>query len=329
MFAKTLLLLGLMGACILPACPVSAQDADVPGSHDHPMISRYPGSVIVLYGPGKFDEYVLPLGGQSEDGESLRDSRNLEGKVTRIQYGGIPLERSFLEVFRNYETALKQAGFEILFSAKGEDALGLYFPGFVFGDINAGLPEGNRIDDCCHDCRYLSARLARPQDDVYVSLLVGRDGWQGDQEYPLVQLDVIEIEPMESGQIMVNLGADALAESIAKGGHVAVYGIVFDSGSATLRPESNTRLSEIVKLLERDPDLRLYVVGHTDNVGGFESNMQLSEDRASAVVSALTSTYGVDGSRLEAHGVGPLVPVASNADEAGRQRNRRVELVAQ
>jgi len=321
---KRLLLMGLMGACVLLACPVSAQEADVPGSEDHPMISRYPGSVIVLYGPGKYDEYVLPLGGQAEDGESFENSRNLEGNVTRIQYGGIPSERSLLEVFRNYESALKQAGFEILFSAKGEDELGFYFPEFVFHDVNGGLPEGSHIDGVCRDSRYLSARLAHSDGDVYVSLLVGRDDWQSDQEYPLVQLDIIEIEPMESGL----LSADALAESIAKGGHVAVYGIVFDSGSASLRPESDTLLSEIAKLLERDPDLSLYVVGHTDNVGGFESNMQLSEDRASAVVSALTSTYGVNVSRLEAHGVGPLVPVATNADDVGRQRNRRVELVA-
>ena len=329
MAARTLLLTSLTALCILLAGPASAQEEDVPGSADHPMLSRFPGSAIGVYVPSRFDEYVLPLGGQSEDGSSFVESLDLEGRVTRIQYFGIPADRSMLEVFRNYESALKQAGFDILFSGKGKDELGEYFPGFLYSDVNGGLPDGNRLSSVCRDSRYLSARLAGPAGDVYVSLLVSVDSWREDQQYPLVQLDVIEIEPMEMGQITVSLDAAALSDGISKGGHIAVYGIVFDSGSATLRPESDALLGEIVKLLEREPDLNLCVVGHTDNVGHLESNMQLSENRASAVVSALVSTYGVDASRLAAHGVGPLVPVASNADEAGRQRNRRVELVEQ
>ena len=112
-------------------------------------------------------------------------------------------------------------------------------------------------------------------------------------------------------------------------GKAAVYGIYFDTGKAEIKPESEPALKEIAKLLQADPKLKLYVVGHTDNSGGLDYNMKLSKDRADAVVKALTGKYGIAASRLSAFGVGPLAPVASNQTEEGRAKNRRVELVAQ
>lgn len=123
--------------------------------------------------------------------------------------------------------------------------------------------------------------------------------------------------------------ADIFLKTIRDTGHVAVYGIHFDTGLAVLKPESAAALAEISKLLQADPQLKVHVVGHTDNVGGMEKNMKLSQDRAEAVVAALTRDYGVAAARLRPSGVGPLVPVATNRDEAGRAKNRRVELVEQ
>jgi outer membrane protein OmpA-like peptidoglycan-associated protein len=75
--------------------------------------------------------------------------------------------------------------------------------------------------------------------------------------------------------------------------------------------------------------LKLHVVGHTDNQGGLDHNLALSKQRADAVTAALTATYGIAAVRLTANGVAYLAPVASNAAEAGRAKNRRVELVPQ
>jgi OOP family OmpA-OmpF porin len=75
--------------------------------------------------------------------------------------------------------------------------------------------------------------------------------------------------------------------------------------------------------------LRLFVVGHTDNVGVLEGNMKLSQDRAQSVVQAIIRTHGVEAARLRAYGDGPYAPVASNDSEAGRVKSRRVELVKQ
>ncbi len=118
-----------------------------------------------------------------------------------------------------------------------------------------------------------------------------------------------------------------LAGDIGRTGHAAVYGIYFDTGRADIKPESEATLKEIAKLLQQEPTLRLYVVGHTDSTGDFAANMDLSKRRADAVVKALTGPRGVAEDRLQAFGSGPLAPVASNRTEEGRAKNRRVELV--
>ena len=127
----------------------------------------------------------------------------------------------------------------------------------------------------------------------------------------------------------VTADAAALAGGLGASGHVAVEGIFFDTGKAVVKPESRPALEQVAALLQQDPALRLWVVGHTDSVGGAADNLALSEARARAVVLELTSTHGVAAGRLEGRGVGPFAPVASNQDEAGRARNRRVELVKQ
>jgi outer membrane protein OmpA-like peptidoglycan-associated protein len=123
--------------------------------------------------------------------------------------------------------------------------------------------------------------------------------------------------------------ASLMADSIGETGKVAVYEIFFDFNKADIKPESEPALREIAKLLSEKKTMRLHVVGHTDNVGGYDYNMKLSQARADAVVQALVTKHKVDGTRLKAAGVGPLSPVASNRTEDGKAKNRRVELVEQ
>ncbi len=139
-------------------------------------------------------------------------------------------------------------------------------------------------------------------------------------------LYIVEKKAMDQ-DIVAN--AKAFSDDIKATGHTAVYGIYFDTGKSVIKPESEGALGEIAKLLKNDPGLKVHVVGHTDNVGGIEVNMKLSQDRANAVVQALVGKHGIAGTRLRANGVGPLAPVASNDTEEGKQKNRRVELVKQ
>jgi len=128
---------------------------------------------------------------------------------------------------------------------------------------------------------------------------------------------------------MVTVDAAAMAKDIAATGRVALYGIYFDTDKADIKPESEPTLEEIATLLKQDPKLKLYVVGHTDNVGGYDYNTKLSQRRAASVVNTLTTKHGIQAVRLTAAGVGLLAPVAPNDTEEGRAKNRRVELVKQ
>ena len=141
-----------------------------------------------------------------------------------------------------------------------------------------------------------------------------------------IWLRIIEKKAMEQ---YIVADAASLGKDIRTTGHVAVYGINFDTGKSTIKPESAKTISEVAKVLSDDPALNIFLVGHTDNVGSIESNMKLSQNRAEAVLQSLTKDHGIQGSRLKSAGCGPFAPVATNDSEEGRAKNRRVELVKQ
>jgi outer membrane protein OmpA-like peptidoglycan-associated protein len=162
-------------------------------------------------------------------------------------------------------------------------------------------------------------KIVKDGKEIWAAFWQGYAGLAG-------KLCVIEKQAMKQ-----EIVADAkfMAEGINTTGHIAIYGIYFDFNKADVKPESEPALKEITKLLQQDVKLKLYVVGHTDNVGGLDYNMKLSQQRAEAVVKELVSKYKISSDRLKAGGVGPLAPVASNDTEEGKAKNRRVELVKQ
>ena len=166
--------------------------------------------------------------------------------------------------------------------------------------------------------RTATIRIARNGQEIWVAVEAFNDG----RDYTL---DIIEKQAMQQD---VAANADALKSGLADAGHVEVPGILFDFGKAVVKPESEAALEEVVKMLQASPATRVWVVGHTDNVGSVEGNLALSSARAGAVVKSLVQ-MGVAAGRLAPHGAGPYAPVASNATDDGRARNRRVELVAQ
>jgi len=121
--------------------------------------------------------------------------------------------------------------------------------------------------------------------------------------------------------------AAALSSGLNSTGHIVVKGILFDTAKTEVKPESAPALEEVVKMLKQDAAVKVYVVGHTDNVGLLMANIDLSKRRAAAIVQELTTKYGIAAARLEAFGAGPYAPLASNDSEDGRALNRRVELV--
>ena len=151
----------------------------------------------------------------------------------------------------------------------------------------------------------------------------------------------IQIEISSNGEIWEHIvtetaltqevvaNAAALSTGISGTGHVVVNGILFDTAKADIKPESKPALDEVAKMLKENASLKVYVVGHTDNVGALAGNLDLSKRRAAAVAQELTSKYGIAAARLSPFGAGPYAPIASNDKEDGRALNRRVELVKQ
>jgi len=207
-----------------------------------------------------------------------------------------------------------------------------------YTEIMYGIKEGSKEPSRLQIQRNYENAIAKiggtvvgRDDDGNVYLKVARDGkeiWVHLNAYITSQYSLVVVEKAAMAQDVV-ADAAALAGGIKAEGKIAVYGITFDTGKAELKPASEPTLLEIAKLLKAQPALKLYVVGHTDNIAPLELNLKLSQARAEAVVQALVARHGIAAARLKAHGVGPLCPVSSNDAEPGRARNRRVELAKQ
>ncbi len=315
----------VFGALLMPVA-LLGQTADIPGSADHPMVSRYAGSVIDGYQVSEFSDFDLPLGPAVRDDEGNRvasKQESLEGKITRIIYRG-PQDRSTLEIFRNYSSALEDAGFQELFSCAGDEGCGRLFWWLRFHGDKAFKTSKSGTFQNARDFRYLAMRRAAPDGITHVSLMIGIDVIFSKK--PMSLVEIIESEPMDTG--MVTVDAEAMADGIDATGHIDLYGIYFDTNSAQIKPDSATTLEEIKTLMTSRASLGVLVVGHTDNQGGYDHNMDLSQRRAEAVVTALQG-MGIQAGRLRAAGVGFLAPVATNDTPDGRAKNRRVVLVKQ
>jgi OOP family OmpA-OmpF porin len=251
-----------------------AQDAppeDAEGCKDSSLVARFPGSHINSCDNKEFDAADVPI-------NSNGDQKHLEGEYHYWDYGtrdGL----SQLQIFRNFQNALKTAGFTIDY---------------------AGSPDD------------LTAHKGATW--IYISS-------RGSYYYQTI----VNVKAMEQE---ATADASALQSEIEKSGHVAVYGIHFDTGKATITADSDDMLNQIVQLLQKNSDLKLRVEGHTDNQGAGPANQTLSEKRAQAVVDWLVA-HGVEAGRLKAAGFGATKPVADNSTEDGRAKNRRVELAKQ
>jgi OOP family OmpA-OmpF porin len=327
------LVLSLAFAQLAQAAPAVMPEKDTAKGQDHSLLTRFQGSKLVGYGLKEFDEVTLVAGKRTEDktGKYVNNLLRLEGKYTRIAYV-YPADRSSLEVMRNYQAALEKAGLKPLFSCAREEC-GKGFGGFlqetrlgnnfIQGSENAWAPFNYGRDDN----RYLLAKGTLSNGaQVHVAVHIVspvQDKLGG------VYVEVVEAKAMETGKVSATLNASDMAKGIEAEGKVAIYGVYFDTDKADLKPESKASLAEMAKLLQKDPSLKVHIVGHTDNQGTLARNLDLSQKRAESVIKALTSEYKIDAKRLSAKGIASYAPVASNSNDAGREKNRRVELVKQ
>ena len=311
-----------LGSAIVSPAETST---DLPGSKDPAGLKRYEGTRITFFDEQAFAAYTLPLGKFSarnvptEQGTYAK-SEKLEGKVTRVTYVSNDPKRTSLEVRKNYETTLAEQGWEILWQASDAE----------MGDLRRLFDHRpSQTFTLTSGGHFIAAKKGTTHVVVFIATF--KNGFivpataKPAAGAPVIAVDVIESAAMEEKMVVVK--AEDMAHQLVAQGSTNLYGFYFDTGSAALKEESKPTLDEVEKLLKSDAKLRLLVVGHTDTVGGFDDNIELSKKRAASVVAALSQRVPNAAGRLTPCGVGYQCPIATNSDEAGRAKNRRVGLV--
>jgi len=305
--------------------------ADLPGSQDPPGMKRYAASEIIGYRAAKFDEFLLPLGRPTSmtPPGAYEKSLKAEGLVSRYTYLA-PAGRSPAELFRNYKLEFQRLGVVTLYE-KGAGEKGWFGPTLeqIADEDHIGqILAYNEAQE-----RVLVGKTKDTQPTYYYIFVTAyKDGVIPEALSSVVQKDralaeLVVIAPEQMEEKMTFVNAQDMSRSLEDSGKVALYGIYFDTDKDTLSQDSRPTLEEIGKLLTANPQLKIRVVGHTDNQGKPDYNLDLSRRRAASVVRELTSKYGVAANRLDSFGCGLYAPVASNGSEEGRAKNRRVELV--
>jgi OmpA-OmpF porin, OOP family len=290
---------GAVALCLLVAAPVGAQQ-DEAGCKDYPLFTRFPNMHIVGCRIRQFDLRAFPVGPPNNDGNTK--PVEVEGPVQWIKYelndGTTP--PSGLQIMRNFEAAAKKAGGSI----EGQ------YPGWCKANY-----DQEHMPDMGNGCTSfgLTMKFVRGGKEVWAFL-------QADEGGGNYLMTVSEREEMKQ-----DVSVTELVDKLAKDGFVALY-VNFETGKSAINPDSAATLDAAAAALKAAGDLRIEVAGHTDNVGTPEANLKLSQDRAQAVMAALTER-GIKADRLTAKGYGQTAPIADNRTEDGRAKNRRVELV--
>ena len=279
--------------------PVLAQNEDAEGCKDHALFNRMPGFHIVECKKSQFDLKRFPVGPAAAEGSEAK-STEVEGAFffTRYELKEGSTKPSPLQTMRNFQNAAKKAGGTIVAE----------YPGWCKAAVDETLHTGN-------NCILYGTTL--------------KFGGQGKETWAFVESngegEGYEIWLVEREAMKQDIAVNQLRERLDKDGFIALY-INFETGSATIQPDSMSQLEEVAKLLQSDAALKLEIAGHTDNVGTPESNQKLSDARARSVAAAIVK-QGIAADRLAAKGYGQTVPIADNRTEDGRAKNRRVELV--
>jgi len=318
-----LLILSLLAAVSLQAQAQPNFTKDIAGGSDHPLLHRYEGSMLYMYGGENLGQARVV---DTEAGKPVL--RKVEGKTANRFYWG-PKGRSALEIHRNYQQALTAAGFKILYACETDqcekarvqnlvqelprEVNWKSFDALVSSIFNSGNQPRFHL---------VSAAKPGPGGNTYVMVALSEyTDFQRVRQF----VQIVEPTVMEGGKVTVD--TRAIQEGLQRDGKVALYGVTFDTNKAVIREQSSEQLEQMAKALQAQPKMKVFIVGHTDDQGEFEANMTLSQKRAQAVADALASKYGIPANRMMPRGVANMAPVASNATEEGRAKNRRVELV--
>ena len=233
----------------------------------------------------------------------------LEGRVWKSNIVGVKSEDWSLPLFeRSYDEAIKAAGGVKIFDGViSQEEYDRYSAGasYLGEDGSIGYVQENIKTYIIHRAN---------GGDIYIQLTGNSASGK---------LDILQQEGFK--QTITMLKAEQITNDLNGKGKAVLY-INFDTDKSTLKPEGKDAVAEITKTLKADPALKVAINGYTDNTGNEAHNVQLSKDRAKAVLDALVAS-GIEKARLSSDGFGSQQPIADNGSEEGKAKNRRVELV--
>jgi outer membrane protein OmpA-like peptidoglycan-associated protein len=307
--------------------------AELRGGRDHPTVTRFAGSTLVAQGQVPLQKVTVALSalvmtpvGPNETAPRAAKKLDVEGRVSRHLYVAPP-ETSILEVHRNYEDALKRAGFKAEFScAANECGVAAHGRDYI-RDPSLDPNERRWFPFDVFRATYIAARKDTGGAAIWALVMVDEFTQQGHSANGRAGILQVIIEERAANLGQVQIDAQSIGKALVQTGKAALYGLYFDTDSDVLKPQSQPQLIEVGKYLTANPKDTVLIVGHTDNVGALDYNLTLSQRRADAVVRALKEQFSIPGNRLVPRGVGMAAPIGSNASEGGRALNRRVEIV--
>lgn len=267
------------------------------------------------------DRYSAPAG-VFRDGQVV--TLEVEGDVRRAAWRLSQQGLTPLQLIRPLRRQLVDAGFEILLDCAAQTC-----GGFDFRFATETLPGPNMYVNirAYHYITAVRPSVASPQEVLTILASTAANS-------AYVQIiragEVSADEVVTDAPVPISPAAevkDDLRSQLLQKGHAVLRDLEFDIGASDLSDGSYTSLQTLADVLFDRPDLRVGLVGHTDSVGGLDGNIALSRRRAESVRQRMIDSHGVDGARMEAEGMGYLAPLASNLEDAGREENRRVEVI--
>lgn len=235
--------------------------------------------------------------------------RPVEGRIESRRFADADAQLTPFASQRNYATAIQALGGVKVNTVLPDNPALVAANGGDSGDL---IVNKLRLKD--YVGAYDAYLIRTPAKTVWITVTTSSNSTQ-----------VTAIEEKAMQQQVGFVTSDAMQSELNAKGHVALY-INFDTDQASIKTDGLPAVDEIAKLLNKDTGLKLSVEGHTDNSGNGAHNKTLSQQRAEVVVSNLVSK-GIDKTRLAAVGFGADQPIADNASDEGRAKNRRVELV--
>ncbi|WP_411991764.1 OmpA family protein [Agarivorans sp. DSG3-1] len=276
---------------------------------DHHAFNRVPGAQMKGYDKVDYEEINLLLSKpyRLQGKWQVDETERVGGVYTYIHYD-LPSNISTIQAFRNYQKLVKQQGMEVLFECDRTCSKDFSIHKIIniFDDGRDNYLNGSS------NLFYLVARKGNLNVVIFINDLNNTSVFQY----------VIEEEQLDDSLI------SPIALSLVESGKIDLYGILFDTGKAEIKPDSAGELADLAQVLTDYPKLEIDIVGHTDNVGSKRDNRKLSAARAEAVMDYLIDEHSISEDRLNTIGRGQTKPVADNGTDKGRALNRRVEISA-